>query len=76
MTEQENVQINTGVSDLWFNHDKSNAIVKNAKGEYEGYALIELSQIADDFIVMLSLAGVDIGNLSAEVLIADFYKRL
>lgn len=67
--------INAGVSDLWFNYEKTLAEETTDK-EFLGYDYTELAKIAEEFIASLALAGVDTSELNAEVLIDDFENRI
>lgn len=67
--------MNDGISDLWFNHDKSAAEnPKGPKGEFAGYDESRLNECAETFRNMLRMAGI--APPSVEDLIADFEARI
>lgn len=71
--------INNGISDLYFNHDKSeaeNPPVHNRgqPAQFGGYDETLLGLNAGNFVLMLEIAGVQ--NIpTTDELIADFYSR-
>lgn len=68
--------INIGVSDLWFNTDKTEALNPMINDIFDGYDEEKLQDLAENFIINLSMAGVDTSNLNSMILIEDFYNRV
>lgn len=69
-------KVNDGISDIWFNYDKSSAELTD-QGKFAGYDQAVLRVIAGDFRGSLEYAGFAPQIIpTVDDLIADFNERL
>ena len=66
--------INPAISDLFFNHDLSRCILRDAQGHFEGYDDEGLAKEAGWFLDALKSLGVTVPSIDA--LVSDFHRRL
>ena len=69
------MKLNTGISDLWFNHDHSAYAPRRVGKDLEPWDMDEMAVSAADFIGMLEAAGLTVEFTAAD-LIEDFFDRL
>ncbi len=67
-------QVNGDISDLFFNHDVSDAVTTDATGAFDGYDVEKLREIASNFIGYLERLGVD--SPTPDALVQNFINRV
>lgn len=67
------MKVNPWISDLFFNHDLSEAHVHDGAGKFAGYDDVKLREEAALFLNCLYQLGVAVPTI--DELIADYYNR-
>lgn len=68
------MRVDQNISDLFFNTDISDAVLKDEKGQFAGYDQWALKNEADVFLACLDRLGV--AAPTSDELLADFYARI